>query len=343
MHASSFDKMADFRHRFLESRKNEPLKIVDLGSLDVNGSYRPLFAQRPWQYVGVDLAPGANVDVVLRDPYVWREFSSHSVDVVVCGQTFEHTEFFWETMLEIARILKPAGLVCVIAPASGPEHRFPLDCWRFFADGLHAAARYAELEILEVHTQWEDLVQYDNESNKWHESILIARKPAESFWKNLRRALRPWWNRWQRLSHQRTAALIQVFHSADGIHREKDSVYSYVPNGEWNNISIALPPGSSAKALRIDFIAGPITIEIAELRVLSGTQILFTAATVTDFDRIVLAGDVERLPSSAALCLKITGLDPQLHLPPLSSVPNSDRLILKINLRGAPETSFVIK
>jgi hypothetical protein len=39
-----------------------------------------------------------------------------------------------------------------------------------------AVARYAGLEVLEAQTQWEDLPNYDNESNKWHDSILIARK-----------------------------------------------------------------------------------------------------------------------------------------------------------------------
>ncbi len=177
MHQSSFDKMAEFRRDFLAKRRNEPLKIVDLGSYDVNGSYRPLFAKSPWQYLGVDLAPGENVDLVLRDPYVWSELASQSVDVVICGQTFEHTEFFWETMRQISRTLKPNGICCIIVPSSGPEHRFPVDCWRMYPDGLRAVARYAGLEVLVAETQWEDLPQYDNESNKWHDSVLIARKP----------------------------------------------------------------------------------------------------------------------------------------------------------------------
>jgi hypothetical protein len=42
----------------------------------------------------VDLSAGPNVDVVLRDPYDWRELSAASADVVIFGQTFEHTEFF---------------------------------------------------------------------------------------------------------------------------------------------------------------------------------------------------------------------------------------------------------
>src|SRR6267143_4340343 len=176
MHQHSFDSMAQFRGEHLDARRNEPLVIVDIGSADLNGSYRELFALPPWRYIGVDLVAGENVDVVLRDPYRWRELDSASIDVVVCGQTFEHTEFFWETMLEIARILKPRGLCCIIAPSSGPEHRFPVDCWRFLPDGLRALARYAGLEVLEASTQWEDLPEYDNESNKWHDSVLIARK-----------------------------------------------------------------------------------------------------------------------------------------------------------------------
>jgi len=33
-----------------------------------------------------------------------------------------------------------------------------------------------QLEVLEARTQWEDLEQYDSESNKWHDSVLVARK-----------------------------------------------------------------------------------------------------------------------------------------------------------------------
>ena len=32
--------------------------------------------------------------------------------------------------------------------------------------------------LLAAETQWEDLPQYDNESNKWHDSVLTARKPG---------------------------------------------------------------------------------------------------------------------------------------------------------------------
>lgn len=172
--------MAAFRRDYLSTRTHEPLRIFDLGSQDINGSYRPLFAEPRWTYVGVDMAAGKNVDLVLREPYRWREISAASADVIVSGQTFEHTEFFWLTMREIARALKPEGLCCIIAPSSGPEHQYPVDCWRVYPDGLRAVARYAGLDVLEATTQWEDLPDYDEESNKWHDSLLVARKPERS-------------------------------------------------------------------------------------------------------------------------------------------------------------------
>jgi SAM-dependent methyltransferase len=189
MHPSSFDKMRAFAEKYMTAQRAEPLVILDLGSQDFNGSYRPLFAQPPWRYRGLDMAAGKNVDVVLRDPYRWREIKSAGADVIISGQTFEHTEFFWLTMREIARALKPGGLCCIIAPSAGDEHRYPVDCWRFYPDGLRAAARYAGLEILEASTQWEDLSQYDNESNKWHDSLLVARRPNEKRRRNWRRRL----------------------------------------------------------------------------------------------------------------------------------------------------------
>jgi SAM-dependent methyltransferase len=320
MHQHSFDSMAQFRREHLEARRSEPLVIVDVGSQDFSGSYRKLFAFSPWRYIGVDLAAGQNVDLVLRDPYHWRELRSESADVVVCGQTFEHTEFFWETMLEIARILKPRALCCIIAPSSGPEHRYPRDCWRFFPDGFSAVARYAGLEIVEVRTQWENLPEYDFESNKWHDSILIARKPVQPFPAKFRQSVRTWLNRLLRPSVPRLETIIQIFYAKNGAYREEDSVNSRVDHDGWKNIAIALPSSAGAATpLRIDFSTIASVLDIAELRIIRAGQIYFQANKAPDFDKIDIRGDSERLPHPRFFRLKITGIDPQLYLPPISS------------------------
>jgi len=188
MHASSYKKMEMFCQRYLADRECESLRIYDLGSQDVNGSYRPIFNHPRWKYIGIDMAEGNNVDIVLRTPYVWQELSGESADVLVSGQAFEHIQYFWITMLEVARVLKPGGICCILAPSSGPEHRYPLDCWRFFPDGMCAMAYFARMEIIEATTQWED-EGYEDGSDWWHDSMLVCRKPDRGSLGNMKNNL----------------------------------------------------------------------------------------------------------------------------------------------------------
>lgn len=184
--------MRDFSQRYLSPLAQTPLRILDFGSQDINGSYRDLFARGPWSYVGLDMSPGKNVDIVVRDPYHWKEIPSGSIDVVVSGQAFEHVEYFWMTMLEIHRILKEGGLCCLIAPSAGFEHRYPVDCWRFYPDGFSALARFARLDLLEVSIPAAG-EGYADESKSWCDCVFIGRKPKgrglRGRWQDGRRAL----------------------------------------------------------------------------------------------------------------------------------------------------------
>lgn len=183
MHLSSLINMERFRDKYLVDHFDRKLTILDLGSTEMGACYRPIFQRPEWNYVGVDLAPGPNVDVVLKRPYDWREIKSESVDLLISGQVLEHVEFFWITALEVSRVLRPGGMACLIAPSSGPEHRYPVDCWRFYPDGMRAFAKIARLHCLEVYTDWEN--SGDPGSDFWHDTVLIVRKPERTFMKGL--------------------------------------------------------------------------------------------------------------------------------------------------------------
>ncbi len=185
MHSSSFEHMTRLAERRLDP--NLPLSIVDIGSYDVNGSYRTIFDKPGWTYRGIDLSEGPNVDVVLDSAYV-LPLKSDSVDLVVSGQAFEHVEFFWVTWLEMVRILRPGGMIFLIAPSRGPEHRFPVDCWRFYPDGYRALAKYAGLELLEAETDWSP--HPDPGSAPWGDTVGAFRKPARGILGNFRSRLR---------------------------------------------------------------------------------------------------------------------------------------------------------
>ncbi len=176
MHKSSYRHMQGLKEKYLDA--SEKVRIFDLGSYDVNGSYRPLFDCPEWEYRGIDLEKGPNVDIVLKSPYQMA-VPSGCADLVISGQAFEHVKYFWLTWMELVRILKPGGLIFLIAPSRGPEHRYPVDCWRFYPDSYQALADFAALDLLEVHTDWEPAVEVD--SAAWGDTVGVFRKKPVSW------------------------------------------------------------------------------------------------------------------------------------------------------------------
>lgn len=177
MHTSSYLRMQWFVETYAAQAAGDKLKVLDVGSYDVNGSYRELFPAPRYQYVGLDMADGPNVDLVLENPYDWRSVASDQFDLVISGQAFEHIEFFWKTLEEMVRVTKQGGLLCIIAPNGFYEHRFPVDCYRFFTDGMVALARYTGIETLHAHTNCAP----SSEDHDWHldngeDALLVAKK-----------------------------------------------------------------------------------------------------------------------------------------------------------------------
>ncbi|MBT5909792.1 MAG: class I SAM-dependent methyltransferase [Opitutae bacterium] len=175
MHQSSLEKMTSFVNQYLRENTDEVRTIIDFGSQDINGSYRSLFSEKEWNYIGIDIEEGENVDLIIKDQHKWTEIIDSSIDVVISGQALEHTKYFWLIFQEIYRVLKPGGHCCIIVPSSGPEHRHPIDCWRFFPDGMKALCDYSGLRHLETRTD-KDQGKYNDGSDLWCDTILIGIK-----------------------------------------------------------------------------------------------------------------------------------------------------------------------
>lgn len=175
MHDSSRRLMKDFIDRYLSAEDRN--SILDVDSLSVCGSYRD-FIKPNWTYIGLDASAGPNVDFVPEDVYHWSELKDESFDVVISGQAFEHIEFPWETIREISRVLKNGGFACIIAPSSGKEHRYPLDCYRYYPDGMRALAKWGKLDVLECYAE-RDPAKYPFMNKQWQDCILIAQKSID--------------------------------------------------------------------------------------------------------------------------------------------------------------------
>jgi len=176
--------MEDLARRYLGDRI--PGVVLDVGSQDVNGSYRPIFDALGWRYLGLDREDGANVDLVARSSYRFP-LRRNSIDLVITGQAFEHIEYFWLTWLEMVRVTRIDGLLFVIAPSRGVEHRHPVDCWRFYQDGLNALAKWGGVPLLEGTTDWER--HPDPNSGEWGDTVGVFRKVRPSWKRRIGTAL----------------------------------------------------------------------------------------------------------------------------------------------------------
>jgi SAM-dependent methyltransferase len=178
MHQSSFALMRRFAKMVEAHYAGQAISVLDIGSTAIGGSYRDLFRFAGAKYVGLDIQPGPNVDIVVSDPYRWDAVGDNSYDVVISGQVLEHVEYPWLVFDEIVRALKTGGLTCLIAPSRGPEHRYPLDCYRYYPDGMKALARWSGLSVIEC-----DYMRassgYGEGSDQWGDCHCIATKAAE--------------------------------------------------------------------------------------------------------------------------------------------------------------------
>jgi ubiquinone/menaquinone biosynthesis C-methylase UbiE len=133
MDVTTYYEMLQFANRFLS--KDRENKILDVGSKDVNGAFKPIFDKPNWSYTGIDIEPGMNVDIVTEQAYHYP-MDDDSYDVIVSGSCLEHVPNLTAICLEMNRVLKPDGIVCLIAPYTSLMHSHPVDCWRIYPDGM---------------------------------------------------------------------------------------------------------------------------------------------------------------------------------------------------------------
>jgi SAM-dependent methyltransferase len=141
MHDTAMEVGRIFFEEYLNVPGPNNWKILDVGASDVCGSLRSVCPSGA-RYIGVDIAPGEGVDVVLSDS-CQLPFPAEEFDAVVCTSCLEHAEFFWVLFEEIVRVTKQKGLIYINAPSNGDYHAYPTDAWRFYPDSAVALRKWA--------------------------------------------------------------------------------------------------------------------------------------------------------------------------------------------------------
>lgn len=127
--------------RGAHSWQRKQMQLLSGRVLDVGCGDKPyadwLPSSPPEEYVGLDIAPGEGVDVVVAPGEHWP-FEDQSFDGVLFTQVLEHLENRHHVLGEIRRVLKPGGRLVVTVPFLFPVHGEPNDYARFTGEGIRA-------------------------------------------------------------------------------------------------------------------------------------------------------------------------------------------------------------
>lgn len=130
---------------------HQGMKILEVGSRDVNGSSRNLFDRFNPEYVGIDICKGPGVDVVMDVKELKVKFSHEYFDVVISTEMIEHCYEWQDAIFNMLTVLKPGGILILTTRSPGfPLHEYPHDFWRFtrknFLDIFKSVGKILEIE-----------------------------------------------------------------------------------------------------------------------------------------------------------------------------------------------------
>jgi len=122
--------------------------VMDLGCGVM--PYRELLPERVTLYHGLDRFPLSDEVSLVGDIQNLAMISSESYDSVVCLEVLEHVPEPAAALAEIARILRPGGILVLSVPHLSRLHEVPLDFYRYTEYGLRHLLNKYGLEVIEI-------------------------------------------------------------------------------------------------------------------------------------------------------------------------------------------------
>jgi SAM-dependent methyltransferase len=131
-------------------------RVLEVGSLFVNGSVRPYVQQySPAMYIGIDIRGGQCVDIVMRGEHLYSVFARESFDIVLCLETLEHVELWRQVIDQMKYVLRPNGLILATTRSPGFHlHEYPTVFWRFTREDMSAIFADMFIECMEDDTEY---------------------------------------------------------------------------------------------------------------------------------------------------------------------------------------------
>lgn len=103
----------------------------------------------PAEYVGIDISPGKNVDIVCPIEDIPKRFQEGAFDLVISTEVLEHIRDWKTAVGNLKYALKPGGQLLLTTRSYGmPYHGYPQDFWRFEDEDFRAI--FSDMDILSL-------------------------------------------------------------------------------------------------------------------------------------------------------------------------------------------------
>ncbi|MBI4712552.1 MAG: methyltransferase domain-containing protein [Planctomycetes bacterium] len=100
----------DFVAITLYRKDIEGKKILEVGSLDVNGSVRPYVESfRPQEYIGIDITMGPGVDEICGVDDIIGRYGRERFDVIIATEVLEHVQDWRKAINNLKDVVMPGG------------------------------------------------------------------------------------------------------------------------------------------------------------------------------------------------------------------------------------------
>jgi hypothetical protein len=136
-----------------ELRERPPGVLLELGSRARSGRDNNRYVPSGWDYLGLDIHAGPNVDVVGDAHELSALVPSNHFDAVMSFSVLEHLLMPWKVAIELNRVMKDGALGLCSTHQAWPVHDAPWDFWRFSKDawaGLFNGATGFEIVDVQV-------------------------------------------------------------------------------------------------------------------------------------------------------------------------------------------------
>jgi len=137
-------------HRAIAATIAEHAKGDCLDAGSGRSPYKRLLLQHTEQVTSIDIEDRSGETDLIADIQSMPQLNDASFDTILCSQVLEHVPRPWDALRELARVLRPGGVLILTVPHLSAIHEAPHDYYRYTRFGLQALCDQCSLTVMHV-------------------------------------------------------------------------------------------------------------------------------------------------------------------------------------------------